>query len=226
MEQKQSQGEEEESGEKRKKRKKDARRRVYAFLAYEESAPKDWINRLDNLHVKAAISPPHNADTLPDGTPKKTHWHGLLVFDGNKSREQVREILQGVLEESFNGHIEDVHDTGAYARYLCHLDNPEKARYNPSEVKCLGGMDYEALTVRPADEDEALSEMVGYIIQNQIGYFDQFVGMCRASNPGWFKVCVTRQAFLRGVVMSIAARKRDERMRLVDPLARVLGGEE
>ena len=47
----------------------------------------------------------------------------------------------------------------AYARYLCHLDNPEKAQYEVAEGESLGGADYLGTIKCAADTDTALGEM-------------------------------------------------------------------
>ena len=39
-----------------------------------------------------------------------------------------------------------------YARYLCHLDNPEKAQYNISDVISLGGADYQEVISLASDK--------------------------------------------------------------------------
>ena len=119
--------------------KREQRTRNFATVVYPESAPSDWIDKLDQLHVAALISPLHDKDTNPSGEPKKPHYHVLLMFEGVKDYEtQVKPIfaeIGGVGREMVNS-------ARGYARYLCHLDNPEKAQYEPSEVRCMGGADY------------------------------------------------------------------------------------
>ena len=112
--------------------KKEQRTRNFATVVYPESAPSDWIDKLDQLHVAALISPLHNKDTNPSGEPKKPHYHVLLMFEGVKDYEtQVKPIfaeIGGVGREMVNS-------ARGYARYLCHLDNPEKP--NMSLQKCV-----------------------------------------------------------------------------------------
>ena len=67
--------------------KKEQRTRNFATVVYPESAPSDWIDKLDQLHVAALISPLHNKDTNPSGEPKKPHYHVLLMFEGVKDYE-------------------------------------------------------------------------------------------------------------------------------------------
>lgn len=66
---------------------RDQRTRNFATVVYPESAPSDWIDKLDQLHVAALISPLHDKDTNPSGEPKKPHYHVLLMFEGKKDYE-------------------------------------------------------------------------------------------------------------------------------------------
>ena len=74
--------------------KREQRTRNFATVVYPESAPSDWIDKLDQLHVAALISPLHDKDTNPSGEPKKPHYHVLLMFEGVKDYEtQVKPIF-------------------------------------------------------------------------------------------------------------------------------------
>ena len=140
---------------------KEVRKRNWAFILYPESAPEDWRVRLRDMLVPGFISPIHNADKKDNGEVKKAHYHILLTFKGLKSYDQVCEITQ-----SLNATIpQECKDIRAYARYLCHLDNPEKAQYEISDVECLCGADYLEKIKCAADTDTALSEMMDWCIE-------------------------------------------------------------
>lgn len=66
---------------KNQQKKKDERRRtnVFATIVYPESAPADWIQIIKDTHVPTLISPLHDKDILPDGSPKK-HTTTLCRF--------------------------------------------------------------------------------------------------------------------------------------------------
>ena len=61
--------------------KRAGRTRNFATVVYPESAPADWMERLDQCHVAALVSPLHDRDTNPSGEPKKPHYHVLLMFE-------------------------------------------------------------------------------------------------------------------------------------------------
>ena len=167
------------------------RSRLYATVVYPDSAPEGWVDKLKETHVAGYISPLHKDDENPDGTPKKPHYHVLICYDGVKSIEQfdkLRETFGGV------GH-EVVQSKRGYARYLCHLDSPEKAQYNPAEVVSLGGESYTELIRSSADEVTAIGEMMDFIDQNEIIYYSEFVRYCRTERRDWFELIATKCAY-------------------------------
>lgn len=162
----------------------ETRKRNWVFVLYPESAPKNWREKLQEMLVPGFISPLHGNDFNPDGTPKKPHHHVILTFKGLKSYEQVKEIT-----DELNQPIPQIcKDVRAYARYLCHLDNPEKAQYLPSEVENLCGTDYLEVVKSAADTDTALSEMMDWCMDHGCCSFFQLSNFARKERPDWFRV--------------------------------------
>ena len=119
---------------------KDSRVRLWATVVYPESAPDNWLSIIGDMMIPCYISPLHDKDFNADKTPKKPHYHVFMIFEGKKSRTQIKEIV-----ERFGGvGQENILSKRGYARYLCHLDNPEKAQYNTDDVRSFGGLDYES----------------------------------------------------------------------------------
>lgn len=141
------------------------RARAWSFIAYPDSAPADWVERLNELHVRCAISPLHDRDVNDDGTPKKPHWHVLLDFDSVKTCEQVDEIARRA-----NGtRPEQVNSLKGYARYLTHMDDPEKAQYDAADVRCLAGFDMgEATAPTSTDRYRLINEMRQFVKEQGI----------------------------------------------------------
>lgn len=52
-------------------RRKGTRTRNWATVVYPESAPKNWREILGEMRVPCFLSPLHDKDINPDGTPKK-----------------------------------------------------------------------------------------------------------------------------------------------------------
>lgn len=179
-----------------KKQKSDNRQRQYAFLVYEDSSYPDWMDRLDAMHIEALVSPYHDRDKNPDGSDKKPHWHVMLMFAGKKSKDQIDAIREKVLGPNYNKAFEDVGSLRGYARYMCHLDNPEKAPYDPADVRAFAGVDYDAIIALPSDDDNMLGDIFEYIREHNVRYFSDFLVMCRRDNPDWFSMMVRRKAYI------------------------------
>lgn len=165
---------------------KDARTRNYATVVYKDSAPENWQEIISELKIPVFISPYHDKDVNPTGEPKKPHWHVLFLFDGKKSVSQVEEIIN-----KFGGvGVEIVESSRGYARYLCHLDNPEKVQYKVNDVKSFGGADYVSVIGRMVDKNQACKEMIEFIEENDIVCFADLVKECMFSKSEWFDALV------------------------------------
>ena len=160
------------------------RTRNYACVVYPESAPVDWQEILSDQFVPAFISPLHNADINPTGEVKKEHYHVMLMFDSVKTSEQAKvifDLIGGV-------GCEVVNSTRGYARYLCHLDNPEKAQYSIEDVRCLCGADYPNVISLVTDKYKAIGEMIDFCQSNNIFSYASLLEYCRMERFDWFRV--------------------------------------
>lgn len=72
-----------------KEKSAEMRSRIFATVVYPESAPEDWMQRLEGTHIAAMVSPLHCMDTLPTGEQKKEHYHVLWRYAGVKSIAQA-----------------------------------------------------------------------------------------------------------------------------------------
>lgn len=167
------------------------RLRNFATVVYPESAPENWLETLDGLHVPAFVSPLHNQDVNPDGSPKKPHWHVLIMFAGVKTKEQAQAVIDAI------GGVgcESVSTVRGYARYLVHADNPEKAQYSKSDVRAFSGADYDAIAHLPTDDVKMIREMMEFIRANQIASFALFADICANGHEDWFRALVTKSAY-------------------------------
>lgn len=188
-----------------KRERKDTRTRNFATVVYPDSAPADWREVLDSYHVPALISPLHDRDVMPDGTAKKAHYHVMVMYEGKKDYEkQVKPMFDAI------GAVgrEMVSSTRGYARYLCHLDDPNKAPYSPSDVVSLGGADYQTLISSPSDDLRVLGEIIDFLDSAKIYSFAEFITVIRASHPDWFGlVALSKGWFVREYIRSLAWEK-------------------
>lgn len=167
---------------KEKKNQTKARTRNYATVIYPESAPSNWKELLQEQMIPCFISPIHDSDLNPDGEKKKPHYHVLILFDGVKTIDQAKEIIN-----SFGGvGCERVNSIRGYARYLCHLDNPEKAQYKVDDVISFCGADYISVVSLPSDKYIAISDMLEFCKNNEIYAFSDLVDYARENRQDWF----------------------------------------
>ena len=182
------------------------RARVFATLVYPESAPEGWQDKLSETHVQALVSPLHDRDKNPNGEQKKPHYHVLLLFDGMKSYEQagrLRSMIGGV-------GWEEIASTRGYARYLCHLDNPEKAQYDESEIREFGGADYREIIKRASDNVRITREMMRYIREHNVLFFSDFLDYCMDEKPDWYDSLVSRNMYATYTYVKARAAKAEK----------------
>ena len=81
----------------------------------------------------------------------------------------------------------------AYARYLIHLDDPDKAQYDVHDVTALSGADYDAITYIPADDLSCIVDMLQFINVNQISSFSVFADICALEHKEWLRVLALKK---------------------------------
>lgn len=167
------------------------RYRNFATVVYPESASDDWIDILRELKIPCFISPLHNNDKNPTGEAKKAHYHVQFAFEGKKSKDQVNEIIK----EIGGVGCEVVSSLRAYARYLCHLDNPEKAQYKTSDVISLGGLNYNNVIGSMADKSVCLTEMIDFVNDNDLDSFSELVCYAKEFKTQWFDCLINSGSY-------------------------------
>lgn len=182
------------------------RTRTWATVVYPESCVDKWQEVLAGECVPAIISPLHDKDNNPDGTPKKAHWHVMFMYAGPKSQQQVSELcskLGAILPIP-------IQDARSMARYFVHKDNPSKYQYDEKDIVCLSGADYYELTLTSKDRYDTLTEIITYLKEKKVLYYNDLLDFCLDSdNIRWFKVCCDNTVLLRGYCVSASTKKKD-----------------
>lgn len=185
------------------------RTRNWVVIAYPEDLPEDWREQLDELHFKWVESPLHDKDVTATGEPKKPHHHLLFMFEVVKNSSQVIGMLQDLFGESETGTIvgiatpQQCSDRGGTVRYMAHLDNPDKAQYDVSEIIGHNGADPAELLRYSATETRLMIvAMEEYIEQNDIFELSDFSAAIRYERPEWHTLLATKMtlyfnAFIR-----------------------------
>ena len=196
------------------KAKTQVRTRNFATVIYPESAPDNWKDILTEQFVPAFISPLHDKDVNPGGDVKKAHYHIMIMFDGVKTFEQAQSIFTLI------GGVgcEVVQSIRGYARYLCHLDNPEKAQYCVDDVKAFCGADYTATIGLATDKYKALGEMQDFCEQYNVVSFYLLSKYARTHRTDWYRIlCDCGSVYMREYLKSKQWSQEQEMNEIIDP---------
>lgn len=142
---------------------KNVKKRNWAFVLYPESAPKDWREQLAISGIQCAISPLHDRDENPDHTPKKPHYHVILVYGNPTTYSNVRAFTNGRLGQTIPQALEQVR---GYYRYLTHEDNPEKYQYSKADIQTINGFDIRDFVDLTKSETTKLLRQVQQMIRD------------------------------------------------------------
>lgn len=178
------------------------RSNYWCGLVYPDSAPKDWLARLDKLHIKAVVSPLHSPDPDPDTEfEKKSHYHVMIMYDSVKTINQAREDFSSF--GAINYIIIPSSKIGML-KYFCHLKNPSKEKLNPADVLCFGGVDYlEEIADDGSSIYYMLMDMTRHIHLNHVCSFIGFILWCEVNKPDWARVAATKSSlYIKAVISS------------------------
>lgn len=196
------------------KAKTQVRTRNFATVVYPESAPENWQDILTQQFVPAFVSPLHDKDINPGGDAKKAHYHVMLMFDGVKTVEQAQSIFTLI------GGVgcEVVQSLRGYARYLCHLDNPEKVQYPQDDVRTMCGADYAAAIGLATDKYKALGEMQDFCEKYNVVSFYLLSKYARTHRTDWYRIlCDCGSVYMREYLKSKQWSQAQEMNEIIDP---------
>ena len=168
---------------KKRENKSTYKTRNWATVIYPESEKANWRDILRGWCCQAFVSPLHDADRNPDETPKKPHYHVLMMWDGPKAAS----LMQKRIEELGGVGCQPCNSARGYARYLCHLDNPEKAQYDMKDVEAFGGADYLGVIQLETDRRQTISEMCAWCRETGCVSFAALSDYARSEKPVWWQ---------------------------------------
>lgn len=173
---------------------KDERTRNWTFVVYPESAPENWREIIDELHVPWVESPLHDKDVNPDGELKKPHWHVMIMFSSNKSYSQIREITSKLRSPN----PQKVANAKGMVRYFAHMDNPEKYQYKKSDIIAHAGAEIASyLSVTKAERYELINEMMEFVDSQGIIEMKNLLDYARCERfDDWFPLLCDNSAYI------------------------------
>lgn len=198
------------------------RARGWCAIGFLESMPDGWIDYLEDTHIPIGlIIHEHDVYTEKDekknpdnkaGTLKKPHAHINFYFDGKKSIQQVREILEPIGVKL----LQPMHSSQGATRYLLHMDNPEKYQYDESEIVALNGVCLDFSKVVPQSRiNEIMNEMAVFLrTHEEVDDFATFWFWCQANEPDWFDVLNNSKSYVISKVLFSRTQKKKEKEEL------------
>lgn len=117
---------------------KNIRGKFWCFVLYPESVPENWQEILDMSGVKYAVSPLHDKDLNADLTPKKPHYHVILIWTADTTYNNVANFTHKTLNATYP---QKLCSPVGYYKYFTHEDNPEKAPYSKKDIITGNGFD-------------------------------------------------------------------------------------
>lgn len=184
---------------------KTGKARAFAFIIYPESWPT-WERDLRGLHMPVVVSPAHDRDVYAEdgdehsaGDVKKAHRHAIISW-GNATTVNAALSL---LEPFGVHHVEPIGSYSSYCRYLCHMDDPDKAQYDVADVVCLSGgvPDFE----RKLTDSEFFAqrdEIIALCDENGVTEYADLCDYCRLHRPDWRQDVYRHTIFWRGYLGS------------------------
>lgn len=181
---------------------KNVKKRNWAFVLYPESAPKDWIDQLQQTGLQCAISPLHDRDVDPTGEPKKAHFHVILCYNGPTSYGVVKALTNGKLGQTIPQPLEQVR---GYYRYLTHEDNPDKVQYSKADIQTLNGFDIrDYVELTKSEISKYKRQLIEYIQENDIVEYSDLIDITMTDSvpQEWFDIASSNTLFFTAVLKS------------------------
>lgn len=172
---------------------KDKRSNKWAFLLYQESAPKNYLDILEEMHIPFVLSPWHDKDMNKEtGEFKKAHKHGVLFFESLKSYTQVSELLTEKLNTP--SYVEIVMSPKGMYDYFIHAENSDKTLYNIDEIESGCGFELDQFLITN-NHDQFLSTVIDIIEEHNFTEFNNLVRYARVENPSLLNLIIDKTYF-------------------------------
>ena len=180
---------------------KNVKKRNWAFVLYPESAPEDWKEQLQLSGLMGAISPLHDKDINPDNTPKKPHYHIILVYGSPTTYNNVKSFTDK-LHQPIPQALEQVR---GYYRYLTHKDNPEKYQYPDCEIETFNGFSIaDFVEVSKSEVNAMKNELLSLIREKHMSEYRELIDYVQDNmDMNYFDVASSHTMFFNGYLRSV-----------------------
>lgn len=189
--------------------------RFFASIYYpEDRLFSEVVSYLTSHQIPCFISPEHKPEGEGADDQKKVHRHILFIFDGPRRLEWLKLALSVV---NIN-HVQWVTDAHAYARYLIHLDDPDKEQFEngSSEIQTIGSLNYDYWSAPKYTYTEKYDEIITFVYENDVLSFANFVMWCKVNKPEWFTLIVRKSSFQNTLLNIMRSLTYAPRLQLFD----------
>lgn len=215
------------------------RAQFFTFEIYPDSAPKDWLEILEDWHIPMYISL-HDKDWEIDEKtgekkPKKAHYHVLVMFDSLKALDCLDELIEAVHGVKPPLHKFIVQNKRSMSRYLSHMDEDGEKKYlyyldvNHKVIAIGGAESYDELC-KGAEETKkaemnATKDIQDFCERKGIKNVATLLRLCRATDHDewievirkysyfwgmWFRAFSTEELMQKEIVEKIIERAKGE----------------
>lgn len=159
---------------------------------------------LDHLGVSSVLSPWHDLDVKDDGTGEivKPHMHGIIDHGSPHPYELVLEELAplGVKKLVKPKPIKEME------RYLCHLDHPNKVKYDVLDIRTFCGWQLKYCGDRyDLDNSHSITEVIeelGIVYYADLAHelmneHEELYESLKRDTAHWNNYCASRERMLR-----------------------------
>lgn len=149
------------------------RHRSFVAIFYPESAPENFRELIAGWQVPALL-------ILHDKDDKKPHYHLMLLFSSVKTLVQVHKLT----DQLGSKELQPSYDVHGSARYLAHLDHPDKYQYGTGAIEAFSGADVAALTAPVSDPT---AEILAFVREQGFTEYASLVDYCHDQRIEWLK---------------------------------------
>lgn len=161
------------------------------YVVYADSAgPKDvWVEELKKTGLAFVVSPYHDKDVNPDGTPKKPHWHVIISWGNTTTFRNAVNIADTI----FHCPLPDMLRGGPKGmyRYLTHQDDPDKYQYKEKPT-AYNGWEVPLDSVEVARIKEEIRRVV---LLEDCQEYGELMCECAMMGPEYLEVCQNNTVF-------------------------------
>lgn len=172
---------------------KDKRSNKWAFLLYQDSAPENYLDILESMHIPFILSPWHDKDVNKEtGEFKKAHKHGALFFETLKSYSQVSELLKSNLNTP--EHVEIVMSPKGMYDYFVHAENPDKTPYDINDIEYGCGFELDKFLLEN-NQNDFITSVIDVIEEHNFIEFLSLVRYARANDVMLLELIIDKTFF-------------------------------